>query len=59
MSHPFDATLKEILGHDAADLRPAFALPAIQPARPLNVDLSTISAATDLAFGVHCQVHRI
>jgi len=51
MSHPFDATLKEILGHDPADLKPAFAFPDLEPARPLNVDLSTISAATDVAFG--------
>ncbi len=51
MSFPFDATLKDILGQDAADLRPVFHLPDIEPAQPLNVDLSTISAATDVAFG--------
>lgn len=51
MPHPFDATLKDILGHHAADLAPVLDLPTDMPCRPLNVDLSTISAATDLAFG--------
>jgi hypothetical protein len=51
LSHPFDATLKDILGQSAADLTPILHLPADLPARALNVDLSTISAATDVAFG--------
>lgn len=51
MSHTFDATLKGILGDAPADLRIPFRLPAIEPAQALNVDLSTISAATDIAFG--------
>lgn len=51
MSHPFDATLKEIVGQSAADLAPVLHLPIHLPARTLNVDLSTISAATDVAFG--------
>ena len=51
MSHTFDATLKGILGEAAADLRKPFRLPALEPVRALNVDLSTISAATDIAFG--------
>ncbi len=59
MSHPFDATLKEILGHDPADLKPAFAFPAMEPARPLNVDLSTVSAATDVAFGFGAPLAEI
>ncbi len=44
MSHPFDATLKDILGHGVADLTPLLHLPAHLPARTLNIDLSTISA---------------
>ncbi len=51
MSHPFDATLKDILGQSAADLTPLLGLPADLPARTLNIDLSTVSAATDVAFG--------
>jgi hypothetical protein len=53
MSHPFDATLKDVLAQDPKDFESvsAFGLPKIAPARALNVDLSTISAATDVAFG--------
>jgi hypothetical protein len=51
MSHPFDATLKDIYSHRAADLAPVLHLPAGLPCRSLNIDLSTISAATDVAFG--------
>jgi hypothetical protein len=51
VSHPFDATLKDILGHSPADLTPVLHLPEHLPARTLNVDLSTVSAATDVAFG--------
>jgi len=51
MAHPFDVTLKEMLVQHPEDFTPVFALPRITPARALNVDLSTISAATDVAFG--------
>ncbi len=51
MSLPFDATLKGILGESPNDLRKPFRLPMSEPAQPLNVDLSTITAATDVAFG--------
>ncbi len=51
MPYPFDATLKEILALRPQDCVVAFGLPRDVPAHALNVDLSTISAATDLAFG--------
>src|SRR5687767_14577077 len=53
MSHPFDATLKDIVADHPADFATVFGLPTDKPAAPLNVDLSTVSAATDvaLAFG--------
>lgn len=51
MAHSFDATLKDILSPDPEDLIPAFGLPRDLPAVALNVDLSTISAATDVALG--------
>lgn len=51
MSLPFDATVKELLAPEPEDFVPAFGLPRIQPAVRLNVDLSTISAATDVAIG--------
>jgi hypothetical protein len=51
MSHPFDATLKDIAASSPGDFVSVFDLPRLAPAQPLNVDLSTISAATDVAFG--------
>jgi hypothetical protein len=51
MSHTFDATLKDMLAPEPTDFVPAFGLPRIEPAVALNVDLSTISAATDGAIG--------
>ncbi len=51
MSHPFDATVKDILSLEASDLAPILRLPTHLPSRTLNVDLSTVSAATDVAFG--------
>lgn len=59
MSHPFDATLKDILGQSAVDLTPILHLPADLPARTLNIDLSTISAATDVAFGFGDPLQQI
>ena len=51
MSHRFDATLKEIFTPAPEDFAHAFGLPLVRPARTLNVDLSTLSAATDVALG--------
>ena len=51
MPLPFDATVKEILAPQPEDYVPAFGLPRTQPVARLNVDLSTISAATDVAIG--------
>lgn len=51
MSHPFDATLKEVFESGATDFVPAFGLPTGRPVATLNVDLSTLSAATDVALG--------
>jgi hypothetical protein len=51
MSLPFDATVKEILAPRPEDFVPVFGLPLTLPAVRLNVDLSTLSAATDVAIG--------
>jgi hypothetical protein len=59
MSHPFDATLKELLEAGAADFVPAFGLPTDLPAVTLNVDLSTLSAATDVALGFGDPIRRV
>ena len=57
MSHSFDATLKDMLAPDPADFVPVFGLARIEPAVALNVDLSTISAATDVAIGFGIAIH--
>jgi hypothetical protein len=59
MPHRFDATLKEILSPRPEDFVAVFDLPRIAPAQPLNVDLSTISAATDVAFGFGAPLQEI
>ncbi len=51
MSLPFDATVKEILAPEPEEFVPAFGLPTTKPAMRLNIDLSTLSAATDVAIG--------
>ncbi len=51
MSHPFDATLKDIVAQHGADFVPVFGLPQTTTMSALNVDLSTLTAATDVAFG--------
>jgi hypothetical protein len=59
MSHPFGATLKEVLESGATDFVPAFGLPTGLPVATLNVDLSTLSAATDVALGFGEPVQEI
>jgi hypothetical protein len=59
MAHRFDATLKELLAPRPEDFVPVFRLPQVKPAKALNVDLSTISAATDVAFGFGSPLQEI
>lgn len=51
MPLPFDATLKDIVQHHVQDFVRVLHLGGPEPAVVLNVDLSTISAATDIALG--------
>lgn len=51
MSHSFDATLKELFTPSPEAFAEVYGLPNIRPALTLNVDLSTISAATGLGLG--------
>jgi hypothetical protein len=51
MSLPFDATLKDLVQSFLPDYERQFGLSDLSPLTPLNVDLSTISAATDIALG--------
>lgn len=59
MPHPFDATLKEIISPHPEDFATVFDLPRIAPAMSLNVDLSTVSAATDVAFGFGVPIEQV
>ncbi len=59
MPLPFDATLKDLLSPNPDDYVPAFGLPRVSPAVSLNVDLSTISAATDVAIGFGAPLQEI
>ncbi len=52
MPFPFDATLKDLAQDDPRGFLAAFdAVPAL-PVAVLNVDLSTVSSAADIVFGI-------
>ncbi len=59
MAHKFDATLKDILSPSLDGLVVVFALTPLKPAATLNVDLSTITAATDLVIGFGEPIQEI
>lgn len=59
MPHRFDATLKSIVSDRPGDFATVFALPADKPVTVINVDLSTITASTDVALGYGEPVHQI
>lgn len=59
MSHPFDATLKSLIADHPADFAAVFDLPAHEPVTTINVDLDTISAATDVALMYGNPAHTI
>jgi hypothetical protein len=59
MSLPFDATLKDLAHDYPQDFEAAFRQEGPQPVRVLNVDLSTISAATDVALGNGDPLQRV
>jgi hypothetical protein len=52
MSKPFDATLKDMASVNPAQFLAEIDAPPTLPVRLLNVDLSTVTAATDLVFGL-------
>ena len=51
MPMPFDATLKDLVQRFLHDYEVLMGLSDFAPLAPLNVDLSTVSAATDIALG--------
>jgi hypothetical protein len=52
MSLPYDATLKDLVQSFPRDWLAALGLPAGGPVAAVNVDLSTVSAATDAVFAL-------
>ncbi len=59
MSQPFDATLKDIVAQHRLDFVPVFDLPRATTVSALNMDLSTLTAATDVAFGFGQPIQEI
>jgi predicted transposase YdaD len=59
MPLPFDATLKDLAQNDPTAFVAAFDAPPVGPVAMLNVDLSTVTAATDLVFGVGKPLAKI
>jgi len=49
---PFDATVKDLAAQAPQDFITVFDQPPVQPVRVLNVDLSTVTTAADIVFGV-------
>jgi hypothetical protein len=52
MPLPFDATLKDLAQANPRGLLAAFDPPTTQPVSLLNIDLSTVTTAADLVFGL-------
>jgi hypothetical protein len=52
MPLPFDATLKDLASEHPRALLAAFDAPSSDPVRLLNIDLSTVTTATDVVIGV-------
>ena len=52
MSHPFDATLKDMGRESPGGFLAAFDRPPTLSIKMLNVDLSTVTRATDLILGL-------
>jgi predicted transposase YdaD len=59
MPFRFDATLKEIVASDPTHFAAAFGLPSDEPATTVNVELSTLSAAADVALGFGQPIREI
>jgi len=59
MPLPFDATLKTIVAERPGDFAAVFGLPTSEPVCAVNVDLSTISAATDVALAYGEPIREI
>ena len=52
MPLPYDATLKDLAQTSPRGLLEVFDAPTVLPVSLLNIDLSTVTTATDLVFGL-------
>lgn len=59
MPFPFDATLKELVRRRTRDFEEALGLAHAGQGRVLNVDLSTVTAATDIVLGYGDPVRQV
>lgn len=59
MPLPFDATLKSLVAEHPRDFAALFGLPSDHAATSVNVDLSTLSAATDVALAYGEPIREI
>src|SRR4051812_43804314 len=59
MSKPYDATMKDLGADYPAAFLETFDRATTEPARPLNVDLSTITTAADIVFGLGQPLREI
>jgi predicted transposase YdaD len=59
MSKPYDATIKDLAVQGPADFVSYFDGPTTQPVTLLNVDLSTVTTAADVVFGIGDPVNEI
>jgi hypothetical protein len=59
MALPFDSTLKSLVAARPGDFAGVFGLPTDEFVRPVNVDLSTVSAATDVALAYGKPIREI
>src|SRR5262245_25697709 len=59
MSFPFDATLKDLAQVSPRGLLAVFDAPPTLPVALLNVDLSTVTTAADLVFGLGNPLQEI
>ncbi len=52
MSKPYDATIKDLAAQGPADFVACFDGPTSRSVTLLNVDLSTVTTAADVVFGI-------
>jgi hypothetical protein len=59
VSKPYDATVKDLAAQEPAGFVACFGCPTNRSVTPLNVDLSTVTTAADVFFGIGDPVAEI